>query len=66
MADISETKNLAADHPELTKRLQTVYVAHLADIKKNKRPTQVMKRPKKAASPDRPGQPKKPKKPKKK
>ena len=68
VADIGETKNLAADHPELTKSLQAAYVAHLADIKMNKRPTQVMERPKKAASPDRPGQPrKKPnKKPKKK
>jgi arylsulfatase A len=66
VADISETKNLAAKHPELTKRLQAVYVAHLANVQKNKRPTQVMKRPKKASSPDRPGQPKKPRKPKKK
>ena len=66
VADISETKNLADQHPELTKRLQTVYLTHIADIKKNKRPTQLMKRPEKARSPDRPGQPKKPRKPKKK
>lgn len=66
VADISETKNLADQHPELTKRLQAVYLTHIADIKKNKRTTQLMKRPEKARSPDRPGQPKKPRKPKKK
>ena len=68
VAAIGEPKHLAAQHPALTKRLQAASVAHLADIKKNKRPTQVMKRPKKAASADRPGQPRKNsnKKPKKK
>ena len=62
VADISETKNLAATNPDITKRLQAAYDAHLTDIKKNRRPTQVMKRSKKALSPNRPNQPKKPKK----
>ena len=66
LADIGETKNLAAKHPDIVKRMQTAYDSHVTEIKQNKRPTQFMKRPEKARSPDRPGQPKKPRKPKKK
>jgi arylsulfatase A len=63
VADIGETKNLAAEYPEVVKRLQTAYDAHLAEIKANQRPTAVMSRPATAKSSDRPGGPKpKPKK----
>ena len=37
-ADISETKNLAEEHPEVIERLKATYKNHLDDLKKNKRP----------------------------
>ena len=68
VADIGETKNLAAKHPEVVKRLQAAYDAHLAEIKANQRPTAELKRPEGAHPSTRPGgQRKKPaKKPAKK
>ena len=48
LADIGETKNLAAAHPEVVRKLQTAYDAHVADITATKRPTAVMPRPKDA------------------
>ncbi len=61
-ADISETRNLAADNPDIVKELQAAYDAHLAEVKANTRPTADMVRPEGAISPQRPGQPKKKKK----
>lgn len=54
VADISETKNLAAEYPEVVKRLKAVYSAHVAEIKANRRPTARMLRPNGARSPARP------------
>ncbi|NNM30200.1 MAG: sulfatase [Akkermansiaceae bacterium] len=59
VADIGETKNLAAMHPGIVKRLKAAYDAHVAEIKANQRPTAGMTRPAGALSPDRPGRPKK-------
>lgn len=63
--DIGERKNVAADHPEIVARMQAVYNAHLAEIKANQRPIQIMKRPENpVASPGLPssssGRPSKP------
>ncbi|MGB7347335.1 MAG: sulfatase [Pirellulaceae bacterium] len=55
VADIGETTNVAASHPEMVKRLQTAYDAHVAEIKQNKRPTAALVRPEGAISPERPG-----------
>ncbi len=63
--DIGETKNLAAEFPEVVKRLQVAYDTQVEEIKGNKRPTAEMHRPEGALSPQRPGGPKK-KKPAKK
>ena len=53
--DIGERKNLAAKHPDLVKRYQAAYDAHVKEIEGNRRPVQEMTRPIKAISPDRPG-----------
>jgi arylsulfatase A len=53
--DIGETRNVADQHPEVVKRLQGAYDAHVADIKSNRRPTSTMVRPADAHSPKRPG-----------
>ena len=55
VADIGETKNLAAQNPSVIKRMQAAYDSHLNEIKQNKRPTRQMPRPEKAPSSDRPG-----------
>ncbi len=52
IADIAETKNVAAEHPDVVKRLQAAYDAHVADIKKNRRPTAEMPRRADAPTPD--------------
>jgi arylsulfatase A len=54
VADISETKNLAEENPEIVARLGKIYAAHVAEIKKNRRPTASLVRPNKAASSKRP------------
>ncbi len=59
VADIGETTNVAAKHPDVVKRLQAAYDAHVAEIKANQRPTAEMVRPAGAMSPERPGGPKK-------
>ncbi len=45
VADIGETKNLAAEHPDVVKRLQAIYDAHVAEINENRRPTANLQRP---------------------
>ena len=45
VADISETSNLAEMYPDIVKKLQAAYDAHIQDIKSNKRPTATMERP---------------------
>ena len=62
VADISETTNLASQHPDIVKRLQTAYDNHVAEIQANQRPTAKMVRPEGSLSPDRPGGKKKKKK----
>ncbi|TWU28826.1 sulfatase family protein [Novipirellula artificiosorum] len=58
VADIGETTNLASQHPEVVKRLQTAYDSHVAEITANQRPTAEMLRPTGVPSPERPGVPK--------
>jgi arylsulfatase A-like enzyme len=53
-ADIGETINLAAEHPEVVRRLQAAYDAHVADIEATRRPTATMVRPEGAPSSARP------------
>ncbi|MGF1580251.1 MAG: sulfatase [Gemmataceae bacterium] len=36
--DLSETKNVAEQHPQVVRRLHAAFVAHRMDIRKNKRP----------------------------
>ncbi len=55
VADIGETKNLAAAHPEVVARLQAAYDTQVAEITANRRPTAEMIRPPGAPSPERPG-----------
>lgn len=55
VADIGETKNLAAANPDVVKRLQAAYDTHVAEIKANQRPAAEMIRPEGAASAERPG-----------
>jgi arylsulfatase A len=57
--DIGETKNIAAQHPEVVERLAAVYKAHVAEINENQRPTAPLQRPAGAVSAERPGKPKK-------
>lgn len=54
VADIGETANLAKMYPEVVKRLQAAYDAHVQDIKANRRPTAAMPRPEGAKSSQRP------------
>ena len=54
VADIGETTNLAAQNPEIAKRLQAAYDAHVAEIKKNRRPAAGLVRPPGSPSPARP------------
>lgn len=55
IADIGETTNLAADHPELVKQFQSAYEAHVSEIKANQRPTASLVRPAGGVSSERPG-----------
>jgi hypothetical protein len=55
VADIGETTNLAAKYPEVAKRLQAAYAAHLADINATRRPTAKLIRREGAPSPEPPG-----------
>ena len=55
VADIGETTNLAAKHPEVVKRLRAAYDAHIAEIKANQRPTAELKRPEGSLPSTRPG-----------
>ena len=61
VADIGETKNLAASHPEVVGRLQNAFNEFGAELKAEKRPNAPMPRPGKSASAERPNTPKKPK-----
>ena len=45
VADISETTNVAQEHPEVVERLGKIYAAHVAEIKANRRPTAAFVRP---------------------
>ena len=54
VADISERKNLAAEHPEVVQRLHAAYKAHVAEIKANQRPTAPLVRPEGAKPAGRP------------
>ncbi len=54
VTDIGETRNVAAEHPEVVARLQAAYDAQVADIKANLRPAMLMERPAGALSPARP------------
>ncbi|HEX5790641.1 MAG TPA: sulfatase [Luteolibacter sp.] len=53
VADISETTNVAAQHPDVVARLQAAYDAHCAEIAANRRPTAEMPRPEGFAPPER-------------
>jgi arylsulfatase A-like enzyme len=59
VADIGETTNVAAKHPDVVKRLQAAYDAHVAEIQANRRPTAPLIRPAGSASSQRPNQKKK-------
>ena len=54
VADIGEKNNLAAANADVVKRLQAAYEAHIAEIKKNRRPTAAMPRKKSSSSAERP------------
>ena len=58
-ADISETRNLAEEHPEIAAQLATAYEKHIANVQANKRPTATMIRPEGSISADLPGRAKK-------
>ncbi len=53
-ADISETTNVAKEHPEVVARLQAAFDKHVAEIKANQRPTAKLIRPTKTLKADRP------------
>ncbi|EMI21793.1 arylsulfatase A [Rhodopirellula maiorica SM1] len=53
-ADISETKNLAQQYPDVVSRLQSAYDVYLADVNATKRSLAVMTRPDGSLSPARP------------
>ena len=53
-ADIGETTNIASQHPEVIRRLQAAYDAHVAELTANQRPTAEMVRSADALSPERP------------
>jgi arylsulfatase A len=42
-SDLGETKNIAADHPDVVERLTAAYQAHVSDLKKNQRPAPKVK-----------------------
>lgn len=54
VADIGETRNVAADHPDIVERLQKAYDEHVAEVSANRRPTAALQRPADALSPARP------------
>jgi len=54
VADISETTNLAAEHPEVVARLQAAWVAHNEELSAHRRPAADLIRPAGVPSPDRP------------
>lgn len=54
VADIGETKNLAAQHPEVCQQLEKMYQEHVADIKATKRPTAPLVRPQDSKPPTHP------------
>ncbi|MBL6713348.1 MAG: sulfatase [Pirellulales bacterium] len=54
VADISETTNLAAEHPEVVARLQAAWVAHNEELSAHRRPAADLIRPDGVPSPDRP------------
>ncbi|NNJ25009.1 sulfatase family protein [Alienimonas chondri] len=54
VADIGETRNVAASHPEVVQRLQTAYDEHVREIEANRRPTASLVRPEDAPSSARP------------
>ncbi|MDP7269425.1 MAG: sulfatase [Pirellulales bacterium] len=54
LADIGETTNVAAEHPEIVQRLQAAYEAQVADIEQKRRPTAKLLRPPGSLSPARP------------
>jgi arylsulfatase A len=62
VADIGEKTNLAAQYPDIVKRLGVAYKTHVEEIKKNKRPTAPLVRPEGASDSGRPGSKPKPKK----
>jgi arylsulfatase A len=59
VADIGETTNVAAKHPDIVKRLQAAYDTHVAEIKANRRPTAPLIRPSGSKTSQRPNQQKK-------
>lgn len=59
VADIGERNNVAESNPEVVKRLQAAYDAHLAEIKANRRPVAQLVRPQGSLSAERPGNKKK-------
>ncbi len=54
VADISETTNLAAEHPEVVARLQAAWIAHNEELSAHRRPAADLIRPAGVPSPDRP------------
>ncbi len=54
-ADIGETTNVAAAHPEIVSRLQVAFETDVNEIKANQRPTAVLIRPADAITSARPG-----------
>jgi arylsulfatase A len=54
VADIGETKNVAAEHKDVVARLQAAYDAHVKDIKANRRPVMKLERPADAPAASRP------------
>ena len=55
VADISEKKNVAGQHPDVVKRLHAAWEAHNEELKANRRPTAELIRPEGSLSPNRPG-----------
>jgi arylsulfatase A len=54
VADIGETRNVAAEHPDVVERLQKAYDEHVAEVSANRRPTAALQRPADALSLARP------------
>ena len=55
VADISETTNVATEHPEVVERLQAAWETHRKELQANRRPNADLIRPAGSHSPDRPG-----------